>query len=134
MERKKIALGIESEEKLAVGAKTQPIILEEQTLEEQLGILTRRVDELTKSFNAMHGSIVKNNHIPTIIPPGTLLFGKCEKKKSILVVTENGFFIGKTRYNSLSAAAGIVSGIRRSGWTFWKTADGKTAKEAFSNK
>ena len=129
MEKKEVALGVEFREKHAIGVTIQPI-----TLEEQLETLTRRVDELTKSFNAMHSSVVKNSHIPAIIPPGTLLFGKCGKKESILVVTENGFFIGKTRYNSLSAAAGTVSGIRRSGWAFWKTANGKTAKEAFNNK
>lgn len=129
MERTEATLGIEFEEKRAISITAKPI-----TLEERLETLTKRVNELTKSFNAMHSSVVKGNHVPATIPPGTLLFGKSGKKEAILVVTENGFFIGETRYNSLSAAAGIVSGIRRSGWTFWKTANGKTAKEAFSNK
>ncbi|MEA3296168.1 MAG: DUF2924 domain-containing protein [Patescibacteria group bacterium] len=128
MERKEVALGIESEEKHAIGITAQPV-----TLKEHLEILTNRVDELTKSFNAMHGSVIKKDHTPINIPPGTLLFGKSEKREAILVVTESGFFIGQTKYNSLSAAAKIVSGTRRSGWTFWKTADGKTAKEAFNN-
>lgn len=129
MEKEEAALGTNFDEKCAIGATIQPT-----TLEERLGTLSRRVDELTKSFNAMHGSIVKNNHIPVSIPPGTLLFGKAGKKEAILVVTETGFFIGQTRYNSLSAAAKIVSGVRRSGWAFWKTANGRTAKEVFSNK
>ena len=129
MERKEAALGTIFEERRTVGITAQPV-----TIEERLETLTRRVDELTKSFNAMHSSVVKNSRIPANIPPGTLLFGKNGKKESILVVTETGFFIGQTRYNSLSAAAKIVSGIRRSGWAFWKTADGKTAKEAFNNK
>lgn len=129
MKRGEVALGTEFKEKRAVGMMTKPIVLEEQ-----VEILTKRIDELTKSFNAMHSSVIKSSHTPAVIPPGTLLFGKSGKKEAILVVTENGFFIGETRYNSLSAAAGIVSGIRRSGWTFWKTASGKTAKEAFSNR
>ena len=129
MEKKEAALGVESEEKRAISIVVQPI-----TPEEQLETLTKRVDELTKSFNAMHSSVIKNSHTPANIPPGTLLFGKSGKKEAILVVTETGFFIGQTRYNSLSAAAKIVSGIRRSGWSFWKTANGRTAKEAFSNK
>lgn len=129
MEKKEAALGIGLEKKHATSITVQPV-----TLEERLGTLTKRVDELTKSFNAMHSSAVKSGHALTDIPPGTLLFGKSGKKEAILVVTETGFFIGQTRYNSLSAAAKIVSGVRRSGWAFWKTMDGKTAKEAFSNK
>ena len=129
MEKKEIALGAESKGRHIVIAEPQPT-----TLEERIETLTGRVDELTKSFNAMHSSVIKDNHTPTVIPPGTLLFGKCGKKEAILVVTENGFFIGETRYNSLSAAAKIVSGVRRSGWTFWKTANGRTAKEVFNNR
>jgi hypothetical protein len=129
MKKGEAALGVGLKEKCAIGIIVQPV-----SLEERLGTLTKRVDELTKSFNAMHSSVVKSSHIPANIPPGTLLFGKSGKKEAILVVTETGFFIGQTRYNSLSAAAKIVSGIRRSGWTFWKTANGETAKEAFSSK
>jgi hypothetical protein len=129
MEKGEAALGVGLKEKRAVGIIVQPV-----SLEERLGTLTKRVDELTKSFNAVHSSVVKNSHIPANIPPGTLLFGKSGKKEAILVVTETGFFIGQTRYNSLSAAAKIVSGIRRSGWAFWKTANGETAKKAFGSK
>lgn len=128
MENKEVALGATFTEK-----QTSVQVFSGEALSEKVNILTSRVDELTKSFNAMHVSVIKDQRKPSIIPAGTLLFGKCAKKETILVATETGFFIGKTRYNSLSAAAKIVSGIRRSGWTFWKTASGKTAKEAFNN-
>jgi hypothetical protein len=129
MEKGEAALGAKFGKKHAISIVAQPV-----TLEERLETVTKRVDELTKSFNAMHSSVVKNSHVPANIPPGTLLFGRSGKKEAILVVTETGFFIGQTRYNSLSAAARIVSGIRRSGWAFWKTADGRTAKEVFGSK
>lgn len=128
MENKEVALGTTSAEK-----QTIMQVVPTTALSERINILTSRVDELTRSFNAMHVSVIKDQRKPPIIPAGTLLFGKSAKKETILVVTETGFFIGKTRYNSLSAAAKTVSGMRRSGWTFWKTANGKTAKEVFNN-
>ena len=44
---------------------------------------------------------------------------------------EDGYYIDNVKYYSLSAAAEAVSGVRRSGWTFWKLVDGTTVKEAF---
>jgi hypothetical protein len=83
----------------------------------------------------MYSSISKKNRKPVQIPPGTLLFGKGKNgNQVILVVTEGDLFIGNKSYNSLSAAAEAISGVvRKSGWAFWKTADGRTAKEAFKN-
>ncbi|RLI56702.1 MAG: hypothetical protein DRO87_07760, partial [Candidatus Thorarchaeota archaeon] len=52
----------------------------------------------------------------------------------ILRPTPEGFRVGDQIYKSLSAAAEAVSGVRRSGWTFWKLPDGRTAKEAFGKK
>ncbi len=50
----------------------------------------------------------------------------------ILIVDENGNYkIGEKQFESLSMAAEFVSGVRRSGWTFWKTFDGRTVKEVF---
>ena len=128
MENKEVALGNTNEEEQSTIETALPI-----NLTEKVNVLTSRIDELTKAFNTMHISILKEQHKPINIPAGTLLFGKCSKKETILVVTETGFFIGNTRYNSLSAAAKNVSGVRRSGWAFWKTIDGRTAKEAFNN-
>ena len=66
------------------------------------------------------------------IPIGISMIGLTKFGPRILTVTKNGYYIGTDKYNSLSAAAEAASGIvRKSGWVFWKLADGRTAKEAF---
>jgi hypothetical protein len=65
------------------------------------------------------------------IPEGTVLTGETRGLPYFLKVRDGGFYVGITKYDSLSAAAEGVSGVRRSGWTFWKLPDGKTVKEAF---
>ena len=72
------------------------------------------------------------------IPEGTVLYGtskgQSERQLSYFLSVKNGaFYVGVTRYDSLSAAAEGVSGVRRSGWTFWKLPDGKSVKEAFKS-
>lgn len=131
MENKEVSLKSNFDEQPGTGEIISPIELTDRML-----ILTSRVDELTRAFNTMHSSLIKDHRKPSNIPSGTLLFGKSIKapKESILVVTDDGLFIGETKFNSLSAAAKKVSGIRRSGWSFWKTADGRTAKEAYAEK
>lgn len=73
----------------------------------------------------------KENRIE--IPEGTVLTGKTKGLSYFLQVKKGGFNVGVTRYDSLSAAAEGVSGVRRSGWTFWCLPDGKTVKEAFKS-
>ena len=65
------------------------------------------------------------------IPEGTVLTGKTRGLSYFLQVREGGFYVGITRYDSLSAAAEGISGVRRSGWTFWKLSDCRTVKEVF---
>lgn len=65
------------------------------------------------------------------IPEGTVLTGKTNGLSYFMHVKDGGFYVGITRYDSLSAAAEGISGVRRSGWTFWRLPDGKTVKEAF---
>ena len=66
------------------------------------------------------------------IPIGTILLGTTKDQTYLLIVDELGeYMVGYTKYTSLSAAAEAVSGVRRSGWTFWKLSDGTTAKESF---
>jgi hypothetical protein len=66
------------------------------------------------------------------IPVAMPLFGESTKGgKSFLTVHQDRYKIGDKEYDSLSAAAEAVSGVRRSGWTFWKTPEGKSVKEAF---
>lgn len=129
MENKEVSLNPSFDEQPGTGEIISPM-----ELTDKMAVLTSRVDDLTKAFNTMHSSLIKDHRKPSSIPSGTLLFGKSIKtpKESILVVTDDGLYIGQTKFNSLSAAAKKVSGIRRSGWSFWKTADGRTAKEAFN--
>jgi len=59
------------------------------------------------------------------IPVGTRLKGMTKGIPFWCIVKDDGFYVGITHYNSLSAAAQGVSGIRRSGWAFWKFDNGK---------
>jgi len=82
----------------------------------------------TRSSNAY-------DNIPTNkddVPIGISLIGLTKYGPRILTVGKDGYYVGPTKYNSLSAAAEAESGIvRKSGWVFWKLADGRTAKDAF---
>ena len=70
------------------------------------------------------------------IPLNTVYTGITSKSPYpyILIVDGNGDYkIGEKSFDSLSMAAEFVSGVRRSGWTFWKTFDGRTIKEVFKD-
>lgn len=70
------------------------------------------------------------------LPIGLICFGVTSKYPFpvFLEIEEDGYMVGTTKYESLSAAAEAVSGVRRSGWTFWKLNNGITLKEAFRNR
>jgi hypothetical protein len=59
------------------------------------------------------------------IPVGTTLVGITKGTPFWLAVKEDGFYVGIHKFNSLSAAAEKVSGVRRSGHAFWKFYEGK---------
>jgi hypothetical protein len=68
------------------------------------------------------------------LPVGQRLVGVTKGIGYVLTVTPDSYFVaGKGEFPSLSAAAEAVSGVRRSGWTFWKImgGGGKTVKEAY---
>ena len=70
------------------------------------------------------------------IPVGTVLKGMTNGTPYWCVVkTDGNFYVGINQYKSLSAAAEGVSGVRRSGWTFWRfdngKNEGKTVKEVY---
>lgn len=65
------------------------------------------------------------------IPEGTTLTGITKGMPYYLEVKDGGFFVGIQKYDTLSAAAEGVSGVRRSGWTFWKLPNGRTVKDVF---
>jgi len=128
-------------------------VLEEQprTNAEKIAALEQRMYHLTNSLDSLF-AMVKNlrdvankeedHSIHNIIeekkkaskveiPEGTVLTGKTNGLSYFLQIREDGFYVGITKYESLSAAAEGVSGVRRSGWTFWKLPNGKTVKETF---
>jgi hypothetical protein len=146
-EVKCVALGADIEEAELVE------VLEEQpgNIDEEVAVLKNRVNHLTSALDSMF-SMVKElqddvhqerDHTLTAvieekkkenkveIPEGTVFTGHTKGLSYFLQAKEGGFYVGITRYDSLSAAAEGVSGVRRSGWTFWKLPDGKTVKEVF---
>jgi len=146
-EVKCVALGADIEEAELVEA------VEEQpgTLDEQVVVLRDRVRYLTNAMDSMFSMVKelrddvnqeKDRNLTAVIeekkkenkieiPEGTVFTGQTKGLPYFLQVKDGGFYVGITRYDSLSAAAEGVSGVRRSGWTFWKLPDGKTVKEVF---
>ena len=78
---------------------------------------------------------IADNKSDSTIPVGTVLKGMTNGTPFWCVVKKDGFWVGVTRYPSLSAAAQGVSGVRRSGWAFWRfdngEYEGKTVKEVY---
>lgn len=114
--------------------------------EAQIITLTKSLDALWSVVKALTDAVSKKSDVDlkTVIeekkkegkaeiPEGTILWGTTRGMNFFLTVQHGGFYVGTTRYDSPSAAAEAVSGVRRSGWAFWKLPDGKTLKEAFKN-
>lgn len=112
---------------------------EKLTDKERIAVLEQQVSHMQKMIQGLKdkpgGSSV--NAYDSLnrdgIPIGLECWGVTEKRMFLLYLTveADGYVIGHTKYASLSAAAEVVSGVRRSGWTFWKLDDGRTLKEAF---
>ena len=120
------------------------IIAKPMTIEEKMTLLDDRLTNLTKAFNAINSAIVKDSrqqeeqdnkgaHVNKDgIPIGVSLLGQSTRGGThVLSIKHDGYYIGVTGYDSLSAAAEVASGVRRSGWTFWRMPDGRTVKEAY---
>lgn len=97
-------------------------------LEAQITMLTA----LLKKQESSKPKVIEGETTKDGVPINMCLVGISRKNDFpyILITKEDGYYIGNTKYNSLSAAAEAVSGCRRSGWTFWKTVDKQTLKEA----
>jgi len=136
---KEIALGKACKSK--AGIMTQP-----QTTEERLAAIEKWLVELTTVFNNVNSTRLKDKrtlerHNKQVavgdlnkdgIEIGSSFIGTSSKSGIfVLTVNADGYYVGETCFESLSAAAEAVSGVRRSGWTFWKLTDGRTLKEAF---
>ena len=145
---KYVALGEEGPEVEIVEVAPQP-----QTQEEKINLMEIRMNQLALSIDSLHSIIKKlrdrssakrdyaiSEKIEKIksdgkIPEGTILVGITRNVPYYCEVKDGAFYIGITRYPTLSAAATGVSGVRRSGWAFWKLSggkhNGKTVKEVF---
>jgi hypothetical protein len=142
MDKKKISLG-SAFQKSGVAS-----IKKSLSTEDRLKILERQLHALTILFNtviknkkeehnayteAVIDSMPKNNDG---VPLYTVAYGHTQMAEApfILTVNEDGYYVGNTLYHSLSAAAEAVSGVRRSGWTFWRLHDGRSLKEMFKRR
>jgi len=133
------------------------IVLEHEprTVEERLTYLEQVLKQHTISLDSIY-TIIKDtqknnkeaceqaahldheievNRSDNKIPVGTRLKGLTKGVPFWCMVRSDGFYVGITRYESLSAAAEGVSGVRRSGWTFWKfdagKHEGRSVKEVY---
>jgi hypothetical protein len=141
MDKSKAALGSTIMESIATCLTIDPINLtpEERIflLEEQMRHMQRIIIRMKKQQIAVDDPNaplpVPSNSNKDGIPIGTVCFGATEKSPFLYYLTtaEDGYVIGSKKFESLSAAAEAVSMVRRSGWTFWKTLDGRTLKEAY---
>lgn len=146
-EVKCVALGEDvAEAELVEIADAGPMSTEEQLahLEQRVYHLTTALDSLFLMVKELRDSDHKEENVKISdvieakkkenkveIPEGTVLTGKTKGLSYFMHVKDGGFYVGITRYDSLSAAAEGISGVRRSGWTFWRLPDGKTVKETF---
>jgi len=139
---KKIALGQTFSGKSGTGKLAEPI-----NTEEKIQILEQRLEFMTKAFYAAKQALANkkgnqnayeepgmpmNKHG---IPLNSSFFGTSRGVPYVLYVSNNGrYFVSNEEYPSLSAAAEAVSGVRRSGWTFWKLPGGRTVKEVYRKR
>ena len=120
------------------------VVLQPKSVEERLQMLEEKLAAMTAAFYATRRVLAKKGRTShdaheeseTVngddLPLNTAYLGITKGVPYILTVNDIGeYIVGGKKFGSLSAAAEHVSGVRRSGWTFWKTFDGKTLKEAF---
>lgn len=135
---KHIALGQAPDKGIGV------VVDDPQTVECRIALLEEKLDAMTKAFltarralrkdtqyeeqQALDDNIINKDGIPTNI----CLVGTSQGVPYIMSIDAKGrYVVAGAIYNSLSAAAEDVSGVRRSGWTFWKLMDGRTVKEVY---
>jgi len=125
--------------------------LSKATDEERVATLERQVEEMMKIIMALRFRLKNKNQrkiekaveLPVInaphglnkdgLPNELVCIATTEKSAFPVCMTikQDGYQMGLQVYPSLSAAAESISGVRRSGWAFWRLPDGRTLKEAF---
>jgi hypothetical protein len=139
---KEIALG------KGLGSSGSAKTVEPITVEGRLKVLEEKLQAMTLAFYATRNALKQKQVIDEIeeevfgdvpknsdnIPLNTSFIGVTRSVPYLLIVNDLGeYVVGYKKYPSLSAAAEDISGTRRSGWTFWKLPDGRTAKEVFKD-
>jgi len=143
-EVKCVALGEDVVDEIEAAPEPEP-----QTLEDELRALKKQFEHLVNAYDSLFAmvkemsdgidgakaaereKVIKEQKEKQAIPEGTILTGTSKGLSYFLHVKEGAFYVGITRFDSLSAAAEAVSGNRRSGWTFWKLPDGRSVKEVY---
>jgi len=111
--------------------------VENASIEKHIKELEKRLHQVEKevrSFIRDKNTLVSESAKVPDVPYDVLFVGHSRGRQYTMIHTKEGFKVGNRIYPSLSAAAEGVSGVRRSGWTFWCLPDGRTAKEAFGKK
>jgi len=145
-----IALGEEdtSEEIAQVEPATAPVSVEQklEALETRMLHMTNSIDSLFQIVKGLRDKSSKDQDIKInetiekkkkdqkIEIPECTLHASSKGLSYFCRVAADGFYVGATRYDSLSAAAEGVSGVRRSGWTFWRMPDDRTVKEVYKDQ
>lgn len=113
------------------------VMVQPATVEERLNSLEIKINMLARTFRTGNNRSRTPYHFKDSvnkdgIPVNTSLVGQSTRGGlHVLSVRPDKYYIGTSGYDSLSSAAEASSGVRRSGWTFWKTLNGKTVKEAY---
>lgn len=145
---KYVALGEEGPEIEVAEVAPDP-----QTMEERVFATEKAISQLALSLDSIYSILKKmrdrsaarkdfaiGENIEKVksdmkVPEGTVLVGETRGVPYYCEAKSGAFYVGVTRYPTLSAAAQGVSGVRRSGWTFWRLSggkhNGKTVKEVF---
>ncbi|TET61125.1 MAG: DUF2924 domain-containing protein [Candidatus Stahlbacteria bacterium] len=127
----KIALG-QAVKSSGVGLAVSKKELSDQ---ERIDILEQQIDHMHKIIQLLKTKKEPSNLNKDGIPIGLECWGTTEKVPYLLIMSVeiDGYRIGNFKYSSLSAAAEAVSGVRRSGWVFWKLPTGETLKELYKS-
>jgi hypothetical protein len=140
---KKISIGHGVDKKYSGIVATEPI-----TTEQRISILEAKLEAIIVAVTVLqlldkpitnHQNAYEGTENPNKdgLPIGLMLVGTSKSINHILMVEELEYSIVSMfegppiSFPSLSAAAEAVSGVRRSGWAFWKLEDGRSVKDVF---
>lgn len=119
-------------------------LVQPDSIADRVELLEKKLEAMTKAFFAARRSLLKKNigeeDVAGLdpntnkdgLPYNTCYIGTSQGIPYILTVNALGEYVVADKvFNTLSAAAQEVSGVRRSGWVFWKLLDGRTIKDVY---